>query len=82
MVRMAENQSGRWNFLMCNFLSSLMMGRPISETTKAMTMYISTFLKYQHRAAMMAKPPIFIRYPANLSMFRSFSIFFNFNKQK
>ena len=50
IVTMAAAQSGNLHFLICIFFRDSDNGPPIRESTPAISMYISMFLKYQHTA--------------------------------
>ncbi len=71
MAETASNQSGaRWPRILI-FFSWFTMGLATSDTTTAISMYISTLLKYQHSAAMMPVAAASMMYLASLSMLLS-----------
>ena len=71
-VSAASIQSGAFLPLIFSFFRRPITGFPTSDTTTAMSTYISTLLKYQHRPAIMAAPAAIIKYLASLSVYLSF----------
>ncbi len=78
IVRMASSPSGADLPRMRIFRSSRITGCPISDTTNATMMYTSTFLKYQHRHARMARVAAMMMYRASRSMLLSCSIAYKY----